>query len=174
MTNFVYGFLYLQSYSNMTGDKMANSVNYQLLKLYWMRNKHQFGVRSKLYIYNFICMTVFGIVFLVSLCCSFKKINMFSFQKHYYVLIILKFFPKFWVNTISISKITVKQVVWKHLFVIYLRLLPVFSINRAGWGDEGLVSKISLRNRWRGHIANFTDHYKWRTEGQILAKNNVT
>ena len=123
---------------------MANSVNYQLLKLYWMRNKHQFGVRSKLYIYNFICMTVFGIVFLVSLCCSFKKINMFSFQKHYYVLIILKFFPKFWVNTISISKITVKQVVWKHLFVIYLRLLPVFSINRAGWAK--FYPKTTLHN----------------------------
>ena len=101
-------------------------------------------------------MTLFCIVFLVSLCCSFKKINMFSFQKHYYVLIILKFFPKFWVNTISISKITVKQVVWKHLFVIYLRLLPVFSINRAGrcqrfrYVTDGGGILLTLRTVTRG------------------------
>ena len=32
MTNFVYGFLYLQSQSNMTENKMGNCVNYQHFK----------------------------------------------------------------------------------------------------------------------------------------------
>ena len=53
-----------------------------------------------------------------------------------------EFFRKFWVNTISICKINIKQVVWKHLSVIYPRLLPIFSINRAGWGDEGMCQRF--------------------------------
>ena len=36
------------------------------------------------------------------------------------------------------------------------------------------VSKISLHNRRRGHIANVTDRYKGEREGQIFAKNSVT
>ena len=43
----------------------------------------------------------------------------------------------------------------KYLFDVYLRLLPVFSINRVERG--GGVSKISLCNREKGHIVNVTD-----------------
>ena len=48
----------------------------------------------------------------------------------------------------------------KHLFDIYLRLLPVFSINRGdrggggegGGGGGGGVPKILLSNKGRGHM----------------------
>ena len=40
----------------------------------------------------------------------------------------------------------------KHLFDIYLRLLPVFSINRGERGGWGGVPKILLSNKGRGHM----------------------
>ena len=40
--------------------------------------------------------------------------------------------------------------------------------------EGGRVSKISLRNREKGHIVNVTDRYKGGKEGQIFAKNSVT
>ena len=40
----------------------------------------------------------------------------------------------------------------KHLFDIYLRLLPVFSINRGERGGGGCVPKILLSNKGRGHM----------------------
>ena len=43
-----------------------------------------------------------------------------------------------------------------------------------GGGGGGELSKISLRNRGGGHIANVTDRYKRGSEGQIFAKNSVT
>ena len=106
---------------------------------------------------------------MVSLCCSFKKIIMFSFQEHYYVWItwiIVNFFANVGrVNTISICKIAVKS--------LKLRLKTSFwyipEIIARIFNKQGVVvvvvgggggSKISLRKRGRGHIANVTESYK--------------
>ena len=51
---------------------MANSVNYRHFET--LLNAYEKAYPQK------YSMTLFCIVFLVSLCCSFKKINMFSFQ----------------------------------------------------------------------------------------------
>ena len=45
MTNFLYGFLDLQSQSNITRDKMANSINYQHFKT--LLNEYEKAYREK-------------------------------------------------------------------------------------------------------------------------------
>ena len=90
-------------------EKNKNACQNGVAEIWKIMKK--FGVRSKLYISIVWHCSV--LCFLVSLCCSFKKIKMFSFQYHSYVWIIwiiMNFFANFGrVNSISISKIAVKS-----------------------------------------------------------------
>ena len=73
----------------------------------------------------------------------------------------MNFFANFGrINTISISKIAVKshKLCVKTSFWYIPEIIAHIFNQQVGWG--GGMSKISLRNRGRGHIANLTDHYK--------------
>ena len=114
-----------------------------------LRGNLEWGVNFIFHKYDTVLYCLFGF--------SFKKINMFSFQQHHYVWkfwIIMNFFANFGrvypLSTTSISKIKPLNhvsCVLKHLFDIYLRLLPVFSINRGVGGRGGGVKDFVMQQR---------------------------
>ena len=75
----------------------------------------------------------------------------------------------FWFHCCSFKKINMFNFKKKHVFDIYLRLLPIFSIKKGGWGVGRRVSKISLPNREGAYCSSYGS-LQGGMKDQIFAK----